>query len=436
METEKKIAVAATVNPAEEKEPGYRWVILVLCVIMNFVCLGFCSSNKGMYLTAVTEAIPEIDRFVYSFNDTFRFVASALVNLFFGVLVSKMGARKMVAFGFLVTVFSMVTFAVAYKAWHFYIGGALMGIGLAFTTTSMTGSIIRRWFHKDIGKYTGIVFASNGIGAALAAQIAQPLIDSGTFGYRKSYQLVAAIVAVTGIFVVVLLREAPKGGFSVPAASKKKRGIIWKGLEFQVIRKRKYFYVAALTVLLFGICLQGINSAYIARLKDVGMSSEFRATIQSLFMLFLTASKLIVGWMYDRFGLKKVMLVCPIAAVVAFIIMTLVAGSSLTAMALALVFCVLYALALPLETLVVPLIVNDLFGSVSYDKMLGIFSAVNYAGYALGSPAINLTYKLCKTYTPALIAASVIMLLGCVVFRFALKEATRIRQQQAMEEVK
>lgn len=346
----------------------YKWVIFVLCILMNFVCLGFCSSNKGMYLTAITEAMG-IPRSLFSINDSCRFIASATVNLFFGALIAKWGIRKMVAAGFVCTIASMLTYAFATNVLVFYLGGTLMGIGLAFTTTSMTGCIVRRWFHKDIGKYTGIVFASNGVGAALAAQIAQPIIDTGTYGYQKSYLLVAAIVTVIGILVVILLREKPNGELPVEAGvGKKKRGIAWRGLEFSQICKKKYFYIAAATVLLFGVCLQGMNSVYMAHLKDVGMSSGFRAAVQSIFMLFLTATKLIVGWMYDRFGLPTVMVVCPIAAVIAFVVMTLVAGASFTAMTLAMIFCILYALALPLETLVIPLIVNDLFGSVSDRK--------------------------------------------------------------------
>ena len=423
--------------PNETKKFDYKWVIFVLCILMNFVCLGFCSSNKGMYLTAITEAM-NIPRSLFSINDSCRFIASAVVNLFFGALIAKWGIRKMVAAGFLCTIASMLTYAFATNVLVFYVGGTLMGIGLAFTTTSMTGCIVRRWFRKDIGKYTGIVFASNGVGAALAAQIAQPIIDTGTFGYQKSYLLVAAIVTVVGILVVILMREKPS--IEPPkdvTPSKKKRGIVWRGLEFAVIRKKKYFYIAAATVLLFGVCLQGMNSVYMAHLKDVGMSSGFRATVQSIFMLFLTATKLIVGWMYDRFGLPTVMVVCPLAAVIAFIVMTLVAGASLTAMTLAMIFCVLYALALPLETLVVPLIVNDLFGSVSYEKMLGIFSAVNYVGYAVGSPIINLTYDVSGSYKYALWVCAGIMFCGCVAFRFVLKEVEKIRcqQTQTMEEV-
>lgn len=415
----------------KKKKIEYKWVILVLCSMMNFVCLGFCSSNKGMYLSAITEAL-DIPSGLFSINDSCRFIASALVNLFFGTLIVKVGVRKMTAIGFAADIAAMLCYAFADNIWMFYLGGTLLGVGLAFTTTSMTSNIVRRWFHKDIGKYTGIVLASNGIGGALASQIAGPMIESSVFGYRKSYLLVVGIVTVIGILVVALLREKPKEEMPVePSVSKKKRGIDWYGLDFGSARRKAYFYMAAAVVLLFGICLQGANSAYIKHLKEVGMSAEFRTMIQSLFLLLLTGSKLVVGWIYDRFGLRVVMLICPIAAVFAFLVLILVAGNTVTAMVLAVVFCLLYALALPLETLVVPLIVNDLFGSVSYGKMLGIFSAINYAGYALGSPIINASFDLLDSYKYAFGVCGVVMVCGCVVFGFVLKEANKVRRQQA-----
>lgn len=35
----------------------YRWVIVAASFLMVFVCLGFCSSSKSLYLAAITEAL-------------------------------------------------------------------------------------------------------------------------------------------------------------------------------------------------------------------------------------------------------------------------------------------------------------------------------------------------------------------------------------------
>ena len=83
------------------------------------------------------------------------------------------------------------------------------------------------------------------------------------------------------------------------------------------------------------------------------------------------------------------MSICQGASVVAFIILATLTASTL-GNAMAIVFALIFALALPLETLVVPLIANDLFGSKDYDKILGYLIAANYTGCALSGPFINI----------------------------------------------
>ena len=55
-----------------EKKLEYKWIIMAVSFLMLFTCLGFCSSNKGLYLGAITETLG-IERSLFSLNDTFRF---------------------------------------------------------------------------------------------------------------------------------------------------------------------------------------------------------------------------------------------------------------------------------------------------------------------------------------------------------------------------
>jgi len=406
----------------------YKWVILAVCTMMTFVCLGFCSSNKGLYLTAITDALG-IKRSLFSINDSCRYIAAAIINLFFGTLVAKFGVRVMTGFGFAALIASTLVYAYAENIFVFYIGGILLGIGLAFTTTSMASCIIRRFFKSNIGRYTGIVFAANGIGAAVASQIASPIIneEGNPFGYRNSYLLVAAILLVVGVIAVALLREKPKhDDVSVQTASPKKkaRGIIWDGIPYTAVKKRHYFYLAAVVILFNGFILQGITGVYPAHMKQMGLSPELVASFVSLHALALTAAKIIVGILYDRFGLRIVMLICQCSTVAAFIFMTLI-GPSSGGIVLAVLFSLLYALGLPLETLAVPLIANDLFGSVDYEKVLGVYISMNYAGYALGAPIVNLCYDILGSYSPILLVLSGLMAVMCIIFQFVVNASNK-----------
>ena len=74
----------------KENRKNRIWVALVIasCFMMIFVCLGFCSSNKGLYLSAITGALG-IPRSLFSINDSCRFITTAIINLFFGSLCRK-----------------------------------------------------------------------------------------------------------------------------------------------------------------------------------------------------------------------------------------------------------------------------------------------------------------------------------------------------------
>ena len=86
-------------------------------------------------------------------------------------------------------------------------------------------------------------------------------------------------------------------------------------------------------------------------------------------------------------------------------------------------------LALPLETVMVPLIAADMFGEKDFSKMVGIFVSVNTAGYAFGTPVANLIFDGCGTYKPMLLLTALMMLLIAVSFWFIINTAGKLRVQ-------
>lgn len=412
------------------KKPEYKWVIMFICFLLIFVCLGFCSGTKTLYLAPVTEALG-ISRSLYSLNDTTRHITTAILNLFFGTLIYKLGVRKMITGGILALISACLCYAYATSVPVLCLGGFFLGIGVVCCSTTMVSTIIRRWFTTNIGRYTGIVLASNGIGSAVAAQLFTPIInrEGDPFAYRDSYLLTAAILVVVGIVVLVLLREKPTD-MAIPSGSPKKkaRGAQWVGIPYDKARKKLYFNLACGCILLTGMTLQGTSGIYAAYMKDAGIDADTVANVVSTYAICLTLSKLVVGFLYDRFGIRWVMLICQGAAVGCYVVMTLI-GPSSVGIAFAFLFGLLLALALPLETLVIPLVTNDLFGSASYEKILGIFMAMNYAGYALGSPVTNLSYDIFGSYMPMIICLAVLIFAILVFFQFIINKANAEKQR-------
>ncbi len=229
-------------NPLSKitEKPFYKWIIAAVCFLMTFTVLGFCSSSKSVYITAITDAL-DIKRSVYSLSDTFRYITTTVLNLFFGVIVAKVGPRKLIGAGFLSTTVAMALYAWGDNVVYFYIGSIFLGIGVAWTTTTMVGTVVSRWFTTNRGTVMGAILAANGLGATLALQIVTPIINESVFGYRNAYKLIAVILLVVGSLVVLLLRNDPKELEQGQAKKKAKRGRSWPGVSYSEGVKKHTF---------------------------------------------------------------------------------------------------------------------------------------------------------------------------------------------------
>ena len=74
------------------------------------------------------------------------------------------------------------------------------------------------------------------------------------------------------------------------------------------------------------------------------------------------------------------------------------------------------------------LITTDLFGNKSFDKLLGIVSALNVAGYAVGAPLMNWCYDLFGTYVPFIWVCVGIMAVVTVMYQFVITSAAKQRK--------
>ncbi len=421
---------------AKKRGFDYKWVVIAVCFLMVMITLGFCSSTKSLYLDVVCDNLG-IDRSAFSLNDTCRFVANAIVNLFFGALVHKFGTKKLMLAGIVSLAGSMTFYATATNIWMFYLGGVFLGIGFSWTGTTMIGCVVNKWCRENRGTIMGAVLAANGIGGAIAIQLLSPIIESGGENYRFAYVISGIAVLAVGVLILIFMRETPKNyDNSAPVHTKKKgRGEPWVGIEFSKAKAMPYFYITLICVFFAGFCLQGITGIAKAHMKDVGLTAEYVAFAMSFHSLALAFFKFLTGYVYDKLGLRFTSSMCSITAAVVIFLLSMVTNSPI-GMAIALIYSVFSSLALPLETIMLPIYAADLFGERSYEKILGILVSVNVSGYALGAPLVNLCFDIVGTYKPILIVCAIIMLVLTIVMQFVITKAHGIRKEVALESEK
>jgi len=417
-------------NP-QKRGFDYTYVIVGCMFLMIFVTLGFCSSSRSLYLSPITEALG-IKRSLFSIGDSLRYISTAVVNIFFGALLQKFGTRKLLGAGFLSLIITMLCYSFAENVVGFYVGGVFLGLGLAWTTTTMIGSIVSRWCKGNRGTVMGMVLAANGVGSALATQIVTPIIyEAGNpFGYRNAYKLIAVILAVTGVIILSLYREKPteNGEKSAVKTKKKSRGVSWTGVSMAEARQKSYFYLALGCIFATGLVLQGITSVAAAHMKDVGLEAAYVATVLSVHSLALSGFKFLMGFLYDRLGLRTTMTICDVASLIVMVLLASITASPLGKV-LAIAYGVLSSAALPLETIMLPLYAGDLFGEKEFNKFLGLVVSINTAGYALGSPIFNAVFDKTGSYDSIFFVCAGIMATVTVVTQIVITSAQKERKK-------
>ncbi len=409
----------------------YKWIVVGVCFLTVMITLGFCSSTKSLYLDVVTKKLG-IDRSLFSLNDTFRYIANAIVNLFFGALVFKFGTKNLMLAGIAALAGSMACYALANNLFMFYLGGVLLGIGFSWTGTTMIGCVVNKWCKENRGTIMGAVLAANGIGGAIAIQILSPIIEAGGESYRNAYFISGVAVLAVGILVLIFMKESPKYYTESKTVHKKKkgRGEPWPGIPYSRATKMSYFYIALVCIFLTGFCLQGITGIAKAHMRDVGLSAEYVAYAMSFHSLALAGFKFLTGVIYDKLGLRFTTSMCSITAAVVIFLLAVITNSPI-GMMIAMIYSIFSSLALPLETIMLPIYASDLFGEHSYEKVLGLFVSVNVTGYALGTPAVNLCFDIVGTYTPILFVCAGIMLIVTLVMQFVISKAHKLRIEVA-----
>lgn len=415
-----------------KRKLDYKWVIVALSFLMVMVCLGFCSSPKSLFIAPVTTALG-IDRGLFSVNDSMRFISTAVINIFFGTLMNRFGAKKLIGAGFFCLIASQLIYSFATNVFVFYIGGILLGLGLSWTTTTMVGAVVNRWCREQKGTIMGAVLAANGIGGAIAIQVITPIIESGAFGYRNAYRLSALILFVVCAILMIFFKNSPSNGDkgSVEVPKKKSRGREWVGIAYSDAVRMPYFYCALACIFLTGLVLQSVTGVAAAHMKDAGLDPSFVGTVLSIHSLVLAGFKFLTGFIYDRFGLRTTINICSVTAVIVMILLALITDSFVGKI-FALIYGIFSSLALPLETIVLPIYAGDLFGQKSFNKILGLFVSVNTAGYAVGAPMINFIFDKFGSYNPGFILCAFVMVGIIIVMQFVI--STAHKHQKRIEE--
>ena len=407
---------------------NYHWLLATI-VFLEMIVYGGIINSYSIYTVPVTEDF-SIGRGLFSISDLVYSILSFLSTIAVGSLFPKYGYRKTATVSLLLSVAALLLMSVAPNLVVYGISRALFGIGFGACFTAGAVRIIRSWFFQHQGLVLGAITMASGIGGSILAPILTEIIV--TSGWRSAARCAALmLLVIAGLYL--LLRDDPEElglkplGFGSKDQKKSQNRLDWAGFPRSRIIRMPMFYLTCLATLLTCICIYTTSQTMIPFFRDSGYSPEKAAAFGSISMLILAISKLLAGWFADRFGGKRLSVICILCAAIGQLL--LLRPDKLL---LAYAGVVIFSVGICMTSIAIPLLTRSLFGCNGSTDINSIVISFSSLAVAISTPLTNFARDSLGSYLPAyriaLLADLTLIVLYLYIFYLAKNERIRYTQ--------
>lgn len=410
----------------------YHWVIAAVAFLKMFF-YGGMMNNLTMFLVPITESL-DISRGSYSVAMSIRAIVNILSNMTIGFFFRHFGYRKSTPFFIIVSALGLFLSAVSKDLFTLCLGAALIGTANAYCYSNGSSYILSKWFHKHYGLVMGALSSATGLGGGVFAIVLAKIITD--YGWRTAYVTMGCSIIATAVIIFLLTRNDPKDVGLKPygegSISKKKVKQQWEGFGFDALKKMPSFYFMLFATFLGCLCYYTASSVLTPYLQDCGMDLTVAASVHSLFLFALMATKFGCGWLSDRIGAKKVITVCMTATCATLLLLANVTNY-LSACGAALML----SAAAPLTGLMAPLLARELFGYQVTGTGTGIIIASIPASNMVAQALANILYDTLGSYKPIFWTMAIVTI-GCAglylaLFHMAKRDRNKFEIQSQQE---
>jgi len=306
---------------------------------------------------------------VTSGNMIGKVLIGPLFGFLAGSLIDRVGPRKPMMAGIVVASLALVGLGSVQTIALFYVFYAMNALGYVLAGPLPNQVLLSRNFKESRGKAMGIAYVGIGIGFFFVPQITKYLI--GTVGWRTALMALGGLVVLVAMPLVLLLREGEGPAAAAQAgAPKAPLGEHLKG---------KNFYILALgSMASIGAVGGAIQHFKMMLTIDKGWSQPEALNIISMIAVVSLIGRFGAGWLADKIGPKRVMLI--VYALVTAAMLILVSGAEGSTIYL---YVLCFGLGLGGEYLIIPLMAAQLYGTAVLGRIMGIILTADGVAEAL-----------------------------------------------------
>ena len=282
----------------------YGWLIVAMGCLTIFSCLGLARFAFGVILPGMSESFG-LDYGQMGYLGTANFIGYLISVIATPPTLKKLQPRLTVFAGLFLIALTLACLSQATHYWQLLLFYSLTGVGSGFANISVM-VLVAHWFQRnERGKAAGGIVLGNGLGMICSGLLVPAVSRAwGLEGWRISWLLLAAIVAVTAILTLLILRNEPRQLGLRPYGHKvypaEETGTDGEGqsrlMKRAVLVLGGLYFIFGVTYMIYGTFIVS------SMINDYGFSELRAGRYWSWVGFFTMFSGLVFGTLSDRIG--------------------------------------------------------------------------------------------------------------------------------------
>jgi len=415
-----------------KRQKYYPWVIMVACCLYMGASIGIGTNCGSIFMPVLAKEFG-VGLGTIATQSTIMCIAMAATAPWVGRQIGKMDIRVMMTVSALLSGGAFLAQGMVQNLWQYYLTAPFLGLGVGMGSFMTITVIINNWFEKNKGLVIGVTLSVSSVVGIVMNPILNRIIEEQS--WRMANGLKGALVLCTIPLVWAFIRLYPheKGAvaWGAGAGAQAQAEAPARKQEAADVSTREIFSSIPFLMMvvfsfLFAVCMSPSG-----HLQNIALSSGFTSSVGAMMVsAYMTGEfvgKLGLGWLNDRYGINRaVLLVTSIG--MAGIVGLFFVGSMGPQFGL---LCALLFGPMTATTSVgYTLIANNTFGAKLYPRYYPYMSMASTVAFSVGSPLLGFMYDFTGTWRTAYIMVLCGLAISLVLLTVSTKMMAKERQAQ------
>lgn len=384
----------------KETKLFYGWYIVIASVLL----IAYYSGIVVYGFTAFIDPIALTFGWSYtqiSLATSLRGLESGALNPLVGIVVDRWPARPLALTGTVIFAVGLLCLSQVDSLTMFYLGFIVIGLGTSLAVHMVPQTAIVRWFRRDVGKASGVLFMGNGVGGLLIPGLVM-MIDA--CGWKTSLLLLTVGILVFGIPLSLVFRTSPQECGLLPDG-KTDRNPSGPPLPFaspyamdvkEALKTRAFWQIGfATTLQMAGV--MAVITHVMPHLTSMGVQRSLSGMVAMTIPLASLLSRIPFGCLCDVFDKRHVLAASIGLTSAGLFLFGMIDGSSYGLITLFVIFIGIGIGGLMPTRLP---IYSEYFGTGNFGKIYGLASIFMTVGIVGGPPLAGRVYDTLGVFGP------------------------------------